>query len=172
MKADVSTNLSEKLDGGISEPAAVRLWLRLLTCSITVEKRLRRRLVDQFDTTLPRFDVLAALHRNARGMTMGDLSQALLVSGGNLTALVRQLRDRGFVSMQRDPNDGRSWIVCITEEGRHHFSEVASAHHHWIADMFGGLPADRCDVLYELLAEVKESLATEGERTLEARYRK
>src|SRR5690606_13847978 len=78
--------LPEKHDGGVTEPEAVRLWLRLLTCSMTIEKRVRRRLAEQFDTTLPRFDVLAALDRNPKGLTMGQLSQALLVSGGNLTA--------------------------------------------------------------------------------------
>jgi DNA-binding MarR family transcriptional regulator len=151
--------LPEKHDDAVSETAAVRLWLRLLTCSLTIEKRVRRRLADEFDTTLPRFDVLAALDRRPDGMTMGELSQALLVSGGNLTALVRQLERQGHLTMQRDPDDRRSWLVSISEAGRIHFREVAIEHRHWIAGMFAGLSADRSQQLYELLAELKGSLA-------------
>lgn len=154
-------SLPEKHDGAVSEPAAVRLWLRLLTCSTIIEKRIRRRLAEQFETTLPRFDVLAALDRHPEGMTMGDLSQILLVSGGNLTALVRQLQAQGHLKMDRAPNDGRSWIVKITDAGRAHFREVAAEHHHWIGAMFGGLSAEHSRQLYELLAELKHSLAVE-----------
>ena len=154
-------SLPEKHDGAISEPAAVRLWLRLLTCSTIIEKRIRRRLAEQFETTLPRFDVLAALDRHPEGVTMGDLSQILLVSGGNLTALVRQLQAQGYLAMDRPPNDGRSWIVKITDAGRAHFSEVAAEHHHWIGAMFGNLSADHSKQLYDLLAELKHSLAVE-----------
>jgi len=151
--------LAEKHYDAVSEPAAVRLWLRLLTCSLTIEKRLRRRLADDFATTLPRFDVLAALDRRAAGMTMGELSRALLVSGGNLTALVRQLERQGHLQMERDPQDRRSWLVRITRSGRVHFKEIAAEHHHWIADMFAGLSADHSQQLYDLLAELKDSLA-------------
>ena len=151
--------LAEKHYDAVSEPAAVRLWLRLLTCSIIIEKRLRRRLSDDFGTTLPRFDVLAALDRRAAGMTMGELSKALLVSGGNLTALVRQLERQGYLQMERDPHDRRSWLVRITRAGRKHFKEVSEEHHHWIAGMLAGMSADHSQQLYDLLAELKESLA-------------
>src|SRR3546814_15027335 len=83
--------LAEKHYDAVSEPAAVRLWLRLPTCSLTIEKRVRRRLSDALSTTLPRFDVLAALDRRAAGITMGELSTALCVSGGNLSGPVGQL---------------------------------------------------------------------------------
>lgn len=157
-----TNGLPEKHDDAVSEPAAVRLWLRLLTCSLTIEKRIRRRLAEEFDTTLPRFDVLAAIDRRPKGMTMGELSQALLVSGGNLTALVRQLEKQGHIRMQRDPDDRRSWVVTITPAGRRHFRQVAAEHHHWVAGMFAGMSADHSQRLYELLAELKHSLANSG----------
>ena len=165
MLPEEPAELLEKHDGAGSEPAAVRLWLRLLTCAMTIEKRVRRRLVDEFDTTLPRFDVLAALDRRKDGMTMGELSQALLVSGGNLTALVRQLQSQGLLEMNRDPADRRSWVVSITPAGRKHFRKVATEHHHWIAAMFAGMSAEHSAQLYDLLAELKTSIAADqGER--------
>lgn len=160
---DGAKALLEKHEDAVSEPEAVRLWLRLLTCSLTIEKRIRRRLSEEFDTTLPRFDVLAALDRRTDGMTMGELSQALLVSGGNLTALVRQLERQGFLTMRRDPEDRRSWVVSISDTGRKHFRQIATEHHHWIAGMFEGMSADHSARLYDLLAELKNSLARSQE---------
>jgi DNA-binding MarR family transcriptional regulator len=151
--------LPEKHDGAVAEPAAVRLWLRLQTCSLTIDKRIRRRLAESFKTTLPRFDVLSALDRHPRGMTMGELSQALLVSGGNLTGLVRELERQGLVTMQRDAHDRRSWLVAISPSGRKHFAEIEAEHHHWIGDMFSGMPAGHRQRLYDLLDELKHSLA-------------
>lgn len=164
MLAETPTTLAEKHDDAVSEPAAIRLWLRLLTCSMTIEKRIRRRLADEFDTTLPRFDVLAALDRRIDSMTMGELSQALLVTNANLTALVRQLQELGYLEMRRDAEDRRSWLVQITESGRAHFRAVAVEHHHWIASMFAGMSAEQSEQLYALLADLKGSLAASAEQ--------
>ena len=84
---------------------SVRLWLRLLSCAMIVEKRLKRRFADQFGTTLPRFDVLAALDRAPDGLTMGALSRALLVSNGNVTALVRTLVGDGWAAIGEAPGE-------------------------------------------------------------------
>jgi len=66
----------------------LKLWIRLLRASRTIEAELRERLKKDFDTTLPRFDVMAALYRQADGMLMSDLSRFLLVSNGNVTGIV------------------------------------------------------------------------------------
>lgn len=43
--------------------AQTRLWLRLLACTTLIEGELRRRFREEFDFTMPRFDVLAQLDR-------------------------------------------------------------------------------------------------------------
>ena len=157
------TAMLEKHAGALSRSSAVRLWLRLLTCSTTVEKRLRRRFADQFETTLPRFDVLAALDRYPDGLTMSRLSHILLVSGGNLTALVRKLQQQGLLVMERDRDDGRVWIVRSTAQGRAHFSLLSTAHHKWIDEMFVGLDDDDMHRFFDLLDRLKLSLAGSGD---------
>ncbi|RVT42266.1 MarR family winged helix-turn-helix transcriptional regulator [Sphingobium algorifonticola] len=154
--------LTEKYGGGESGPMSVRTWLRMLSCSMIVEKRLRRRFIEHYGTTLPRFDVLAALDRRPDGITMGELSQMLLVSNGNVTALVRQLQGDGHVTLQQDPDDRRSLIVQLTTTGAAHFAELAAAHHGWIADMFKGVSGDQQRALYDLLSVVKTSIAAES----------
>ena len=93
--------------------ANVRLWLRLLGCTTQIEKRVQRGLAERFGSTLPRFDVLAALDRRGTGMTMGELSRALLVSNGNVTGIVKTLARDGFVALEPLPGDRRVSVVTL-----------------------------------------------------------
>lgn len=154
--------LREKLGGSLPGALDVRVWLRLLSCSTVVEKRLRRRFIERFDTTLPRFDALAALERAADGLTMGELSRALLVSNGNVTTLIRQLEAQGFVSIRADADDRRTSIVTMTALGRQHFGALAQAHREWIAAMFAQVSEADLDRLFDLLAILKRSIAAEA----------
>jgi len=154
--------VAEKHDGQLHGAMPVRLWLRLLSCSMVIEKRLRRRFIEQFDTTLPRFDVLAALDRRATGVSMGELSQMLLVSNGNVTTIVRQLQGDGLVAVEPADHDRRSLIVTMTDQGRDSFAHMANAHHGWIAAMFAAVPEDVQQDLFRHLATVKTSIAQES----------
>jgi len=151
----------EKHDGALSDRVNIRLWLRLLSCTIVIEKRVQRRLADGYGSTLPRFDVLAALDRHPQGMTMGQLSRALLVSNGNVTGLVRALERDGHIAIAPSPNDGRSSIVSLSPSGRTHFAELATAHHGWIDAMLADLGGAERDALYELLGALKQSIAAD-----------
>lgn len=92
---------------------------------------------------------------------MGDLSRALLVSGGNVTSLVRQLEAQGHVTLTVAPSDRRSQIVALTPVGISVFEALAAAHHGWIGAMLGGVPADQQEMLFALLGVVKTSIARE-----------
>ncbi|KQS04945.1 hypothetical protein ASG11_12365 [Sphingomonas sp. Leaf357] len=164
----MTTNLaiSEKHGGGLDDRASVRIWLRLLSCTMTIEKLVQRRLGGEFASTLPRFDVLAALDRSDGGMTMGELSKALLVSNGNVTAIVQSLRRDALVLTASHPTDKRSSVVSLTPAGRAQFSVMAAAHHGWIDDLFSSLDTSERDGLYAALGHLKASLgeATRKER--------
>lgn len=151
--------IREKHDGEMVDRSNVRLWLRLLTCTTVIEKRLKRRFADQYGSTLPRFDVMAALDRNPAGMTMGQLSQELLVSNGNVTGVVQTLARDNYISIVQSPTDGRASIVRLTQLGRECFSGIAEAHHEWIDMMLEGLTRDQRVALYDLLGALKISLA-------------
>lgn len=154
-------SIREKHNGLVgTDRANIRLWLRLLSCSTVVEKRLRRRLAER-GATLPRFDVMATLERNADGMTMSALSRLLLVSNGNVTAVVKALVKDGLVRMDLSPTDGRVSIVCLTPAGRESFAELAEAHHGWIDAMFAGLQKKESNQLFTLLGVLKASIANE-----------
>jgi DNA-binding MarR family transcriptional regulator len=136
----------------------LRVWIRLLHCAKLIEKELRRNFQDQFDTTLPRFDVLAALDRANHGLTMGEISRALLVSNGNVTSIVRQLGEQGLIDTQPDPQDRRAAIVSLTAEGKAHFDTLAAAHGQWVHQALARFPQEQQGQLLGLLDQLKASL--------------
>lgn len=117
----------------------LRLWIRLLRASRIIEAELRERLKQQFDTTLPRFDVMAALYRTSEGMLMSDLSRFLLVSNGNVTGIVDRLVSEGLVERARRNGDRRTSIVRLTHAGRESFRTMAAAHEGWVDELLGGV---------------------------------
>ena len=135
----------------------LRLWLRLLTCTTLIEGEVRRRLRDEFDVTLPRFDLMAQLDRAPNGMTLGELSQRMMVSNGNVTGLAERLVEQGLLDRRPSPNDRRAQIVSLTAEGRRAFRTMARTHEDWIAQLFAGLDATEIDQLMALLAKTKTS---------------
>jgi len=150
--------IREKHDGMLGDRSSVRLWLRLLSCTMAIEKDVQRRLALQ-GATLARFDVLAALDRERGGMTMGALSRALLVSNGNVTQLVQKLAKDGLVRNAPSPRDRRASIVRLTPKGRTEFAGLAAAHHDWIDALMAGMDAPDRESLYQALGALKRSIA-------------
>jgi len=150
--------IREKHDGALADRSSVRVWLRLLSCTMAIEKDVQRRFSER-GATLARFDVLAALDRQATGMNMGALSRALLVSNGNVTQLVQKLAKDGLVRIAPSPADRRASIVRMTAKGRAEFDGLAAAHHDWIDALVAGMDAGERENLYQALGDLKRSIA-------------
>ena len=137
-------------------PQELRLWLRLMTCTQLIEKQIRTELRVQFDTTLPRFDLLAQLERNPDGLKMNELSRRMMVSGGNVTGITDQLVTEGLVERVVVDGDRRSFRIKLTDKGRYSFAEMAAQHENWIVDAFAGLKDTEITTLHKLLGQVKQ----------------
>jgi DNA-binding MarR family transcriptional regulator len=135
--------------------ASLRLWLRLLSCSTRIESTIRQRLREQFDTTLPRFDLMAQLEREPEGLSMGDLSRRMMVTGGNVTAIVDQLEQEGLVVRNPLPGDRRAYRVCLTVAGRKAFDQMAQVHEAWIVELLSPLSERQQGQMYKLLGHLK-----------------
>jgi DNA-binding MarR family transcriptional regulator len=135
---------------------ALRLWLRLFTCSTMIAQHVGSALKREFGSSLPRFDLLAQLDRSPDGLRMGELSQRTLATGGNITWLVRALESEGLVKRRVADGDRRAAIVTLTPAGRRHFANMARAHERWITSMFSSLSASERRSLHALLGTVKQ----------------
>ena len=139
--------------------ARLRLWLRLLKTTRQVEAVLRERLRTEFGTTLPRFDVMAALARYEDGLKMSALSGVLRVSNGNVTGIVDRLVEDGHVIRVRLEGDRRASLVRLTAAGAAEFARQAEAHAAWIdglLDQFDEAEADRLAERFDALLKKEE----------------
>jgi DNA-binding MarR family transcriptional regulator len=151
---DAETKVTERPGDHESE---LRLWLRLLTCTTLIEGEVRRRLRQEFDVTLPRFDLMAQLDKAPGGMTLGELSQRMMVSNGNVTGLSERLMALGLLDRRQSRSDRRAQLVSLTAEGRRAFRAMARAHEGWIAEIFSDLTSADVEALMRLLAKSKAS---------------
>ena len=140
----------------------LRVWLRLLGCSVKMESILSQRLRKEFKTSLARFDVLAQLERFPDGLTMSDLSRRLIVSNGAITGLVDKLMAGGMVMRQDDPRDRRSVIVRLTRKGRESFLRMAPRHEEWVVSILGDLSVEAQSELLQNLTLLQRNLDMHG----------
>ena len=129
----------------------LRLWLRLLRAARAIEGELRERLRVRFRTTLPQFDVLAALARADAGMTMTDLSRLLMVSNGNVTGIIERLAAGGLVSRRIPAADRRAVRVSLTTRGAGKFAEMAAVHETWVDELLSEFTRADTEALIEHL---------------------
>jgi DNA-binding MarR family transcriptional regulator len=142
----------------IDDKVELRAWIRLLTCSTLIEREVRTRLRREFDTTLPRFDLLAQLDRAPHGLSMSELSDRMMVSNGNITGLVGRLAQEGLVTQTSAAGDRRTRLVRLTAKGKGVFDRMTPANEAWIEAMMEQLPREDMARLLALLAKLKRSI--------------
>lgn len=142
---------------------ALKLWLRMLSCTVRVEDAIRSRLRTTFGITLPRFDLMAQLERHPDGLRMGELSKRMMVTGGNVTGIVDQLEREQLVERLADPLDKRAAMVRLTPTGQATFAQMAAVHESWVAELFADIPAADKTRMIALLDTMKQHLKIEKE---------
>jgi DNA-binding MarR family transcriptional regulator len=136
----------------------LRLWLRLLSTTNLISAETRRNLRMAFNVTLPQFDLLAQLEREPNGLRLGELSQRMMVTNGNVTGLVDKLVEQGFVVREASPEDRRAMNVRMTKAGASLFAVMAKAHQDWMARLFSDVPVEARKALMRELDVVKRSV--------------
>jgi DNA-binding MarR family transcriptional regulator len=148
----------DRLGGAPHSKLSQQLWLRLLSCATVVEKRVRARLEQEFGTTLPRFEVMTAIARQREGLTISQVSRAIMVSNGNVTAIVNRLLEEGLIVRTVDSRDRRVATVRMTRKGRAAHARIAAAQEAWVDRLFGELPETALDDLMQRLADLRRSI--------------
>jgi DNA-binding MarR family transcriptional regulator len=150
--------LGHEARAGTGDHAVLKLWLRMLASTTQIEAEIRRRLRENFDISLARFDYMAQLYRYREGLKMRVLSRYLMVTGGNVTGLTDELERDGVVQRSPSPEDRRAWIVSLTPKGRRGFEAMAKAHEEWLLELFAGLDEKAVQQLYSQLGALRVHL--------------
>ena len=135
----------------------LKMWIRLLGVTRSAESHLRNFLRVKHETTLPRFDVMAALYRRREGITMSELSRVLLVSNGNSTTVVDRLEQDGLVKRTPSETDHRTIFVTLTAEGLALFEGLAAEHETEINKFFSCFTEADIDTLNTILKRIGET---------------
>ena len=133
----------------------LRLWIRMLRLTRTIESELRENLRKEFSATLPRFDVLAALYRFPEGMILSELSRYLMVSNGNVTGIVNRLVNDGLVERTLRAGDRRTSVVRLSQHGAENFESMARAHESWVSAIFENLAPGEAERLAGQLRQTR-----------------
>ena len=150
--------VEQKLQHIPRDKEGLRLWLRIVSCSQMVEQEIRTMLREKYDTTLPRFELMAALDRVPDGLTMGELSGWLMVTKGNVTGIAERLSEDGYIKRTPTPTDRRSFCVTLTSKGRKHFKEIENAYEQLLDHLFAEVSLDDSDMFTGVLARVKQAV--------------
>jgi DNA-binding MarR family transcriptional regulator len=141
----------------LDKKPAVGLWVRLAKCYALVLREVRDA-PGNTQLTLAQFDVLAQLLRHPEGMTPGDLSEALLVTAGNITGLVDRLEAQDLVTKRTAKEDARVRIVRLTARGKKLALREVARHERLLSRVFADLRVDEQLEISETLDRMRVAL--------------
>jgi DNA-binding MarR family transcriptional regulator len=136
----------------------IRLWLRLLFCTSHIESIMQSRIMSAFGISLARFDLMSQLERAGGGLTMSEVSRRMMVSNGATTSLVDKLVEDGLVQRKAHPEDRRTTLLHLTDQGQARFLAMAREHEDWINELLAGLEDSTKQDLLQGLAALKHHL--------------
>jgi DNA-binding MarR family transcriptional regulator len=138
----------------------LRLWLRMMAIHKLINNEARRRLRETFKMSLSRFDLMAQLDAHKNGLRMGEISNRLMVTTGNITGLTDELEADGMVERASDPRSRRALLVRLTPKGRKAFRAAAKANEKWIAEFFSVLSAKDKKLMFDRFGMQKAFILT------------
>ncbi len=154
-EADLFETVLESLPQGAHHR---RAWLALLRCFSRIERVLMQHIALEYNSSLPRYDVLTALAFNPKGLTMGDLATMLMVSKGNITGVVQRLKSDGLVKKVTSKQDRRIQSVTISPQGRRLWEAMHADYDRIILQLLSGQSDRQVQALTRALQKTLDSV--------------
>jgi MarR family 2-MHQ and catechol resistance regulon transcriptional repressor len=143
-----------------SRERSLRLWIALARCYSTYSKVVADK-VQEYGLTTPQFGIIEALY-HLGPLSLGQLADKLLVTGGNVTYVMDRLEAQGLVLRERSPQDRRIIRAKLTADGRRLISGVFPGHAEFIEDLANHLEVDEQEALRTLLKKLGRSIQNGG----------
>lgn len=155
-----STSSPERGGRGPEEEEALRLWIALARCYSTFARAVSGKVLD-YGLTSPQLGVLEALH-HVGPLSLGELAEKLLVTGGNITYVMDRLEAQGLVYRERSRQDRRVVEARLTEEGRRVVEEYFPLHAHHVRELTEVLEPGERRELRRLLKKLGKGVAPQA----------
>lgn len=134
------------------EERALRLWIALARCYSTFSRAVAGK-VQEYGLTTPQFGILEALH-HLGPLSLGELADKLLVTGGNVTYVMDRLEEQGLVFRERSPEDRRIITAKLTAKGKALIAQVFPGHRTYIESLARHLSLDEQEEMRTLLKKL------------------
>jgi MarR family transcriptional regulator, 2-MHQ and catechol-resistance regulon repressor len=131
---------------------ALRLWITLARCYATYARAVASK-VQEYGLTTPQFGILEALY-HLGPLSLGELADKMLVTGGNITYVMDRLEEQGLVYRDRSPEDRRVIQAKLTGKGRELIARVFPGHGEYIEMLSGHLSGEEQESLRVLLKKL------------------
>ncbi|HSR41118.1 MAG TPA: MarR family transcriptional regulator [Longimicrobiales bacterium] len=139
------------------EERALRLWIALARCYSTFSRAVAAK-VSEYGLTTAQFGILEALH-HVGPLSLGELADKLLVTGGNVTYVMDRLEEQGLVRRVRSGEDRRVVVARLTDEGRKLIEDVFPGHAAFIHELAERLGTGEQEELRGLLKKLGKGIA-------------
>ena len=139
---------------------ALRLWISLARCYSTYSRVVTCK-IGEYGLTAPQFGVLEALY-HLGPLSLGELADKLLVTGGNVTYVMDRLEEQKLVYRQRSPQDRRVIQARLTEKGHGLISGVFPGHTEFIEELANHLEPEEQETLRALLKKLGTAVGEAG----------
>src|ERR1035438_1417938 len=127
---------------------ALATYVRLTRAANSARTHASRHLVGT-GLTLTQLAVLEALY-HLGPMSLSDIAQKILTTGGNLTMVVGNLEKMGLAHRQKCPEDRRQLIVVLSSKGKALIRKIFPEHAAAIAEFMAALSPTQQDELGDL----------------------
>jgi DNA-binding MarR family transcriptional regulator len=126
--------------------------------------RLTEQTVGRFGLNTGEFKLLLKLRQTpGERASAGRLASSLSLSSGAMTNRIDRLEEAGFVTRERDPEDRRSVVVVLTQEGRDVLDKAVDTQAEEERSILSALTPDEQRQLNSLLRTVLLSIEGDGE---------
>ncbi len=154
----VGVDFADEYPDGDPEKAAV--YATLIRTGAALIQEIERCMLATFDMTQTVLNSLAIIDGAAMPLTPSDIGERMLVSSATMTSTLDQLEYRGLVRRMPNPDDRRSMLVQITDEGKAVANRLLPGIRKIEQAVLGGLTVGERAALLKLLGKVLHGAAT------------
>src|SRR5580692_11384760 len=141
------------LSAGPVDDDALQAYRQMAYTYLKLQRRVEDMLVP-YGLALSQFEALAKVGMNP-GVIQQELVKYLLVTKGNVGALVDRLEEAGLIERRPDPADRRANRLCLTPAGTSMVTEIFEKHRVLVKEMFSPLDSAQRKTLRILLKELE-----------------
>ena len=117
-------------------------------------RNLEAQIFKKHNLTPTQFSVLETLYSKGE-LRIQDLIDSMLATSGNMTVVIKNMERDGWISRSCDPNDRRSFLIQLTDQGQTKIEAVLPEHIANISHMTALLSQNDKEELVRLLKTFK-----------------